>query len=174
MITTGWTAREVSSSFPGILEITKKYKCPTQCFLFNPIVRVPYVQAWDIKAAGNDAQLFAGVPVELRNTISKRNIFCGTPLIILPLKPENTRILATSTLLTEQDPEHLGIVAALFAYGKGHILHFTCHLEDEGSLDPACLREFIIKDHRHTMNLPQAIAINAIISAVMSPHVPNE
>jgi hypothetical protein len=164
LITTGYTSGDIANIFRGVLNLEKAYQFDLHLKDFIPFT---YKQPiWDIKAIGNSHQLFAGVPEQLRYTNSRLNPFYGRPLIISPIDPNKTRILAVSSRLAQQDPTHQGIVAAMFEYGLGHILLYTCHFKDES--DSRTNKSIINALAPHPkINLPEMMAVNAIISKVL-------
>jgi hypothetical protein len=164
LITTGYTSGDIANIFPGVLNLEKQYRFDLHLRDFFPLTYKPPM--WDIKAVHNSPQLFAGVPEQLRYTNSRLNPFYGLPLIISPVDPDKTQILAVSSRLAQQDPTHQGIVAAMFQYGRGHILLYTCHFKNESDSRTSTWINALTS--HPNINLPEMTAVNAIIAQVLS------
>jgi hypothetical protein len=50
--------------------------------------------------------------------------------LVRVLKPQAVRVLVTSSQLSNDDPDHRGILAVNFAFGKGQVLHLVGHFDN--------------------------------------------
>lgn len=84
------------------------------------------------------------------------------------LRPAAVRVLARSFQLAQSDPDHQGILAVEFSYGKGKVLHLVGHFDYNSSLG---FLRYILPDAipGRGIGLRQAIATNFLMQALERP-----
>jgi hypothetical protein len=77
-------------------------------------------------------------------------------------------VLARSFQLAQSDPDHQGILAVEFSYGKGKVLHLVGHFDYNSSLG---FLRYILPDAipGRGIGLRQAIATNFLMQALERP-----
>lgn len=80
------------------------------------------------------------------------------------LRPNAVRILVRSRMLTRDDPDHQGILAVVFSFGRGQVLHLVGHFDNNANLaftnmlpDPAPVIG---------ISLRQALATNFVVAGL--------
>lgn len=79
-------------------------------------------------------------------------------------KPDAVKILVHSRQLAGEDPDHAGVLAAMFPFGRGYVMHMVGHFDNNAKIavgnflpDPAPALG---------ISLRQAIACNFVIAAI--------
>jgi hypothetical protein len=90
--------------------------------------------------------------------------------LVKVLKPEAVKVLVHSRQLAGEDPDHAGIMAAIFPFGRGYVLHMVGHFDNNAKIavgnflpDPA---------PGIGISLRQAIACNFIVAAIEGKKMP--
>jgi hypothetical protein len=111
-----------------------------------------------------DAAIVGQEPVLFRHTVTnaawKMDIHCH---LIRVLNKQSVRVLAVSRLLVADDPDGQGILAVVFPFDRGYVMHMTAHFDRSQALmgyglpDPAPVIG---------ISLRQAIAINFVVAGL--------
>ncbi len=77
---------------------------------------------------------------------------------------KRVEVLVRSHVLSEHDPNKLGILALTFAYGKGRVLHLVGHFNNNTNLGP----QAALPDPAPVIqiSLRQALALNFVLEAL--------
>ncbi len=110
-----------------------------------------------------DAETYGADPVLLHNTVPKAtwkmDIHCH---LIRVLNKDAVKILAVSSALAADDPDHQGILAVMFPFERGYVMHMTAHFDrTQGS-------GYYLPDLAPDLgiSLRQAIAINFVVAGL--------
>jgi len=112
---------------------------------------------YDAAIVGESPALFKSV---VTNAYWKMDVHCH---LIRVLNKQAVRVLATSRLLAQDDPDGQGILAVVFPFGRGYVMHMTAHFDRSQSIfgyglpDPAPVIG---------ISLRQAIAINFVVAGL--------
>jgi hypothetical protein len=111
-----------------------------------------------------DASLYGQNPVLFKYAVSnahwKMDIHCH---LIRVLNKEAVRVLAVSRTLVFDDPDHQGILAVVFPFERGYVMHMTAHFDRSQQIigyylaDPA---------PAIGIGLRQALAINFVVAGL--------
>lgn len=89
--------------------------------------------------------------------------------LIRILNRDAVRVLATSSQLVQDDPDRAGVLAVVFPYGRGYVMHMTGHFDNNAKIaignflpDPAP----IIK-----IGLRQALAANFVVAGLTQTRI---
>lgn len=92
--------------------------------------------------------------------------------LIKILNKDAVRVLATSSELVADDPDRAGILACVFSFGRGYVMHMTGHFDNNAKLaignflpDPAP----VIK-----ISLRQALAANFVVAGLTGTRIPSD
>lgn len=82
-----------------------------------------------------DADYILPDPVLANNTVSHAfwKLDDASHLVKV-LKPEAVKVLVTSGRLAGEDPDHAGILACLFPFGRGYVLHMVGHFDNNAKI----------------------------------------
>jgi hypothetical protein len=90
--------------------------------------------------------------------------------LIRVLNRDAVRVLATSAQLRADDPDHAGILAVMFPYGRGYVMHMIGHFDNNAKIaignflpDPA---------PGIKISLRQALATNFIVAGLTQTRIP--
>lgn len=110
-----------------------------------------------------DATIVGQDPVLFKNTVTNANwkmdIHCH---LIRVLNKNAVRVLAISHSLMADDPDHQGVLAVVFPFGRGYVMHMTAHFDRSQGAgyylpDPA---------PGIGISLRQALAINYVVAGL--------
>ncbi len=114
LISTDWTVHNlVENAFPGYIAWNGG---KTDSKVVDATVTYP------------DPRLFAGA---VQNSGWKLDDGSQT---IRVLRPDVVRVLVRSRMLTGEDPDRLGILAVVFPFGRGQVLHLVGHFDNNANL----------------------------------------
>ncbi len=89
--------------------------------------------------------------------------------LIRILNRDAVRVLATSSQLVQDDPDRAGVLAVVFPYGRGYVMHMTGHFDNNAKIaignflpDPAP----VIK-----IGLRQALAANFVVAGLTQTRI---
>ncbi len=83
--------------------------------------------------------------------------------MIKPLRPD-VKIIAKSNELAIEDPQSQGILAVLFPYGKGYVMHLVGHFDNNTLMQ---FKNMLADPAPHIgISLRQAIAANFVVAAI--------
>jgi hypothetical protein len=132
LITTGWETKYVSKYIPGYfrsgrvirLEMTLSQLAQ---FVFSAGVKNIYCSV-DEEITNKNDSLWAGVDSPLVSKTA-RSLTCSGTWTIAESDPNKDKILMTSQFLAQKGKGQ-GVLAGVFTYGKGRVLHYTSHIHD--------------------------------------------
>ena len=117
-----------------------------------------------------DANIVGKDPVLFRHAVTRANwkmdIHCH---LIRVINKELVRVLAVSPTLAKDDPDGQGVLAVVFPFEKGYVMHMTAHFDRGQSAggdridDPAPVIG---------IGLRQAIAINFVVAGLSGTAIP--
>lgn len=111
-----------------------------------------------------DASLVGKEPVLFRHAVTnaswKMDIHCH---LIRVLNKQAVRVLAKSTLLAQDAPDKEGILAAVFPFGKGYVMHMTAHFDRSQAAQGNDLQD---PAPAIGISLRQALAINFVVAGL--------
>mgnify|MGYP003858338873 CR=1 FL=1 len=118
-----------------------------------------------------DATVYDTDPVLFKNTVTNAYWKLDQDShLIRVLNRDAVRILATSTQLAADDPDRAGILAVVYPYGRGYVMHMTGHFDNNAKIaignflpDPAP----VIK-----ISLRQALAANFVVAGLTQTPIP--
>lgn len=111
-----------------------------------------------------DATIYGKNPVLFKNVVTnahwKMDIHCH---LIRVLNKDAVKVLATSKQLLADDPDGQGILAVVFPYGQGQVMHMTAHFDRSQRIIG-----FYLADPAPVIgiSLRQALAINYVVAGL--------
>ncbi len=118
-----------------------------------------------------DAEYLSPDPVLAINTV--RSAFWkldAASHLIRILKPDAVRVLITSRQLAGEDPDKAGVLAVIFPFGRGYVLHMVGHFDNNAKI---AVGNFLPDSSPAIgISLRQAIATNFIVAGMTGKRLP--
>lgn len=118
-----------------------------------------------------DAEYLAPDPVLAVNTV--RSAFWkldSASHLIRVLKPDAVHVLITSRQLAGEDPDKAGVLAVIFPFGRGYVLHMVGHFDNNAKI---AVGNFLPDSAPAIgISLRQAIASNFIVAGMTGKRLP--
>lgn len=150
LLSTDWALDNlVERAFPGFIEFDRKKNSQPiyDAFVVNP------------------------EPVMFSNVVSNAHWKMDeTSHLLRVLKPNSVRVLACSRKLAQEDPNSQGVLAVVFPFGRGYVMHMVGHFDNNGFFkfnnslpDPA---------PAIGISLRQALASNFVVAGLKGTPIP--
>ena len=112
---------------------------------------------YDAAIVGKHPELFRHA---VTNSSWKMDVHCH---LIRVLNKEKVQVLAVSKDLASEDPDGQGILAVVFPYGRGYVMHMTAHFDRSQSV-----KGYDLPDAAPAIgiSLRQALAINYVVAGL--------
>lgn len=149
LLTTDWSSDNViDGAFPGYIQWDKH--CNRQA-------------VYDAQIVHPDASLFA-------RTVTNANWKMDIDSHMIRLLKDDVRVLATSSELSREDPPGNGVLAVVFPFGRGYVLHMVGHFDNNTPL----LFRNMLADPAPVIgiSLRQAIAANFVVAGLTGTRIP--
>jgi hypothetical protein len=118
-----------------------------------------------------DATAFDTDPVLFKHAVTNAYWKLDQDSHLIHVEPgANVRILAISRQLVQDDPDRAGILAVVFPFGRGFVMHMTGHFDNNSKL---ALGNFLPDPApRIGISLRQALAANFVVAGLEGVRIP--
>lgn len=83
--------------------------------------------------------------------------------LVRVLRPSAVKVLVTSRRLASEDPDHTGVLACAFPFGRGYVLHMVGHFDNNAKI---AIGNFLPDPSPVGISLRQAIAANFVVAGL--------